>query len=253
MGNRILEKMSRGEVALGVWINSSDPLIADIAVTYGAEWLLIDLEHEPIGRQNLVGLLMACRGSECQPFVRIPENRDAFFKWVLDLGAAGVIVPQIRSIADAEAAVRFAKYRPLGRRGVSPMRASRYYADGSYMQRANQDIALVLQVEDAALIEEIETLVALEGVDALFIGPRDLSDSLGISGQLTHRDFLQAIDKITGVCRKHGMPLFMPAADPEARKRYFDKGVRGFTVTSDYQCIIRGIESSLGEAKKAFA
>ena len=108
-------------------------------------------------------------------------------------------------------------------------------------------------MEDAALVEEIESLVEIEGIDALFIGPRDLSDSLGISGQLTHRDFLRVIDKITAVCCEHGMPLFMPSADPEARKRYYSRGVRGFIVTSDYQCIIKGVQASLGEAKSAFS
>ena len=127
-----MKKLVNNEAAFGVWINSTDPLLAEIAVTYGAEWLFIDAEHEPIDRSHLTAILMACKGSSCQPLVRLPENQNTWFKWALDLGAAGVIVPQAKSIDDVTKAVDFAKYRPLGRRGVGPMRAAKFFADRVY-------------------------------------------------------------------------------------------------------------------------
>ena len=250
MANRLIEKMKSGDVALGIWINSIDPQITEIAVTYGAEWLLIDQEHEPTDRSHLTAILMACKGTNCQPMVRIPENRDAYYKWVLDLGAAGVIVPRIRNLSEANAAVQHAKYRPLGQRGVGPMRAARYYADSEYRLRANDDTVLMLQIEEADVLADIEVIASLPGVDALFIGPSDLSDSLGVPGQLDHPKFVEAIDTITSACRKADMPMCMPAGSLEMLRAYYDKGVRGFLVGSDYRMIINGIKAALQSASQ---
>jgi 2-keto-3-deoxy-L-rhamnonate aldolase RhmA len=248
MANKLIEKMRNGEAVPGIWINSVDPQITEIAVTYGAEWILIDREHEPIDRAHLTAMLMACKGTKCQPIVRAPENRDGCYKWVLDLGAAGVLVPKVKTLSQAAAAVRYGKYRPLGERGVGPMRAANYYADPGYRRRANEDTVLMLQIEEADILPDIEAVARLPGLDALFIGPADLSDALGVFGQFEHPKFVEAIDLITRTCREAGMPVCMPAFSPELQRSYYEKGVRGFLVVSDYRLMINGVKSAIDSA-----
>jgi len=250
MENKLIEKMKSGKVAPGIWINSTDPQIAEIAATYGAEWLLIDLEHEPIGRSHLTSILMTCKGTDCQPIVRVPENREVYYKWVLDLGAAGVVVPQIKGYEDARLAVEYAKYRPVGERGVGPMRACKYYSDGEYIRRANEETMLMVQIENAGGLKDIEKIVSLPGVDAVFLGPGDLSDSLGHFWQFDHPEFVKALDTITSTCNNANMPMCVPAFSEELFKRYYEKGIRGILVMSDYRALINTVTSSLESAKR---
>jgi 2-keto-3-deoxy-L-rhamnonate aldolase RhmA len=212
------------------------PEVTEVLASVGFDWLFLDAEHGALSARDLQALLQAA-GPALSCVVRIPAVGEIPIKQALDVGAAGIIAPQVNSAATAEQVVGWAKYPPAGRRGVGVARAHGYgrrLAD--YLTTANERLAVIVQAEHIDAVGQIEAIVAVPGVDAVLVGPYDLSASLGRPGAVDHPDVVAAIDRVTAVCRQAGMPLGIFGVSAEAVRPYMAKG---------YTLIVAGIDTLL--------
>lgn len=202
----IKAKMNRGEVSVGTWMSMAHVSIAEILAAAGYEWVVIETEHTAIDNSEVLKLVIAIEGAGAVPLVRLAWNDPIQCKAVMDSGAAGVLVPMVNTRADAELAVKSIKYPPLGFRGVGLARAQRYGQDfDAYVARANEDSLLIVQIEHIDAVQNIEEICSVPGIDGTFIGPYDLSMSMGIPGQLEHPDLLEARQRVLEATLAHGL------------------------------------------------
>lgn len=231
MKNAILEKFRRGEPSLGIISHLlSAPAIEVLAYT-GMDYVLIDLEHSPIGAEHAAQLVGVAQGAGLAPLVRVDGIERSPILKMLDAGAAGLVVPQLETVEQARKLVSYAKFPPLGNRGYCPTRDGGWgsgscYERGmdGYMAEANASTLLIPQCETAGCLEHIEEIAAVEGVDGIFIGPFDLSIALGIPGQFGDPLLTEGIERVRRACAAAGKLCIMYAGSGEAAKRYFDQG-----------------------------
>jgi 2-dehydro-3-deoxyglucarate aldolase len=202
------------------------PAAAEILARAGFDWVVIDMEHGLVPWSGLMSHILAIKSQGSAALVRLPAQRKEYFQRALDTGADGVIVPNIRSAQDAAAARRAAKYAPEGRRGVGIARAHGFGPGfDSYVRRANDDTLLVFQIEDIQAMDALDEILETPGLDAILIGPYDLSGTMGLAGETRHPKVLAAIDDIVKKAHQHqiapGIHLVEPneAVLAEARRQ----------------------------------
>lgn len=186
--NRLRSRLATGEILHGCWLGMADAYVAEIAGTCGFDWLLIDGEHAPNDLRSLSAQLAVLEAGPSLPVVRLPDGNSTAIKQALDIGVQNLMIPMIETAAQAEAAVRATRYPQQGFRGVgsSLARASRFSAIGDYLTTANDQIFLILQVESKLALANLDAILAVDGVDAVFIGPSDLAADMGYLGQAGH-------------------------------------------------------------------
>lgn len=212
----IKEKLARGEPSLGSWMSMGHVSIAEILASAGYDWVVIETEHTAIDVSEVLRLLIAIEGRGAVPLVRLAWNDPIQAKAVLDSGAAGVIVPMVNTRTDAELAVRMVKYPPQGFRGVGLARAQGYGRTfDDYVRHANRDTLLVVQIEHIDAVANIDEILAVPGIDATFIGPYDLSTSMGLAGQLSHPDVVAARQKVLDATLKRGLAAGIHLVHPD--------------------------------------
>ena len=254
MKNAILEKFRRGEPSLGIISHLlSAPAIEVLAYT-GMDYVLIDLEHSPIGSEHAAQLVGVAQGAGLAPLVRVDGIERSPILKMLDAGAAGLVVPQLETVEQARKLVSYAKFPPLGNRGYCPTRDGGWgsgscYERGmdGYMAEANASTLLIPQCETAGCLEHIEEIAAVEGVDGIFIGPFDLSIALGIPGQFGDPLLTEGIERVRRACAAAGKLCIMYAGSGEAAKRYFDQGFTSVAAGLDIEVLklaVRGIASA---------
>jgi 2-dehydro-3-deoxyglucarate aldolase/4-hydroxy-2-oxoheptanedioate aldolase len=200
------------------------PEVAEILAGLGFDWLFIDAEHSPLEMRDAQALLQAA-GPRCPGLVRVPAGEEVWIKKALDIGAAGIIVPQVHSAEQAKRVVSLCKYPPQGFRGVGVARAQGYGGRfGEYVATANEKVAVVIQAESAEAVQDIRSIAAVPGIDAVLVGPYDLSASLGKPGKLSDPDVLGAIAAVTEVCLDAGVRLGAFGADASAVRPFVDQG-----------------------------
>jgi 4-hydroxy-2-oxoheptanedioate aldolase len=199
----IRDKVLDGDLMAGTFLNLGSSLTAEIAGRAGFDWVLIDLEHGAGDRSQLLLQLQALEGTPAASIVRIAWNDPVQFKRVLDLGPSGVMVPYVQSAGEARRAVAAMRYPPAGVRGVSVMNRASNFGSGfeGYFSAANRGLLTAIQIETKAAIDSVDEIAAVEGVDVLFVGPVDLSVSLGIPCQFDHPDLLAAVARVGQACR----------------------------------------------------
>ena len=167
----------------GMWVCSGSPLIAELCAGAGLDWILIDAEHSPNSLETILAQLQAIHGYPVHTMVRPPVNDTVLIKQYLDLGVQNLLIPMVHSAAEAEAAVAATRYPPEGVRGVGSAlaRAARWNRVPDYLARAGETVSVAVQIESAAAVEAVEDILAVEGVDAIFMGPADLAASMGLS------------------------------------------------------------------------
>jgi len=201
----------------------------------GADAVIIDQEHGPIGFETLHAMIAATQGTDCAPIVRIPEIDDVHVKRALDAGAEGICFPLIRNRQDAERCVSSMRYAPDGRRGWGPFVAhSRWDTQlFDYVDGPGKQTVCTLLIETVDAVENIDEICAVEGIDCLILAPFDLSTELGVSGQLNHPKMLDSVSKIEKAVLKAGIPLGGVGFTKDATKVLIEKGYRllgGFDV-----------------------
>ncbi len=227
MKNKFRHALLERHVTLGSWIQIGHPACAEVLARAGFDWLCVDLEHGVVDLETTANLFRAVAGLDCVPVARLPLNDPIWIHRVLDAGARGLIVPMVKTAAEAAAAVREAKYPPRGGRGFGFSRANLYGADfDSYIGSANDEIAMVMQIEHEDAIANLEAILRVDGVDGVFIGPLDLSGSMGVTGQLDHPQMVAALEKYRSACRAHrksaGLHIIRPSDDNV--RRALDEG-----------------------------
>lgn len=239
--DRVAE-LGAGEYLAGMWVCSGSPVAAEIAASSGMQWVLIDAEHSPIGLETTTSLLRAMNGYPATPVVRVPVNDQVLIKQHLDLGAQNLLVPMVDTKADAEAAVRAVRYPPRGVRGVGSAlaRASRWNAVDNYLGRAEELVSLTVQIESATAVDNAAEIAAVDGIDAVFVGPSDLAASMGLLGQQTHPDVTEAVLATFEAVRAAGKPVGVNAFDPEQARKYLDAGASFVLVGADVGLMMNG-------------
>ncbi len=245
--NTFRQKLHARETLLGMWLSTGHPTLAEMASVCGYDWLLVDGEHAPNDIPLLMAQLQAINASDSAAIGRPPENNQTLIKQYLDIGFYNLLIPFIESREQAEYAVAATRYPPQGVRGVAGMtRASAYGTEPDYFKRVNDHIGVILQIESRAGVEAVEEIVATEGVDAVFIGPSDLSAAYGYLGQPNHPDVQKAIRYIHDVATAAGKASGILAVVPEDAKRYIDMGVSFVGVGVDlsvYKNALKGLRS----------
>jgi 2-dehydro-3-deoxyglucarate aldolase/4-hydroxy-2-oxoheptanedioate aldolase len=213
MGDNFRERLLGGERLVGTIISLPVSELAEIASAAGFDWLFLDMEHGPIEPAALTRLIQAVR-EPCVPVVRVPENEEMWTKKALDAGAAGVIIPRVNTAGEAARAVHWAKYPPEGGRGVGFARANLYGARfQEHVETANRTTAVIIQVEHIDAVKAIDDILAVPGVDAVFIGPYDLSASLGKPGRIQDDDVRAAIASVRAACSRKKTPVGIFSGD----------------------------------------
>jgi len=237
------DKLQRGQVCLGTCITFSDPTVTEaLAATLDFVW--IDMEHNPLSLGEVQGHILATKGSGTTALVRVPWNDPVLIKPVLDIGAAGVIVPLVRTAEDVRRAVAACKYPPEGVRGYGPRRPSNYGRRGGpdFIRTANASILPIAQIEHIDAVNNLEEILTVPGLATLVIGPNDLAGSMGHAGEPRHPDVLRAIDTILAKARKAGVPVGLGVGgEPNDLLDWIKKGVRWLSIGSDFWLLVRAI------------
>lgn len=227
--------LARGETQLGLWLSSTSSYLAEIAATSGYDWLLIDGEHAPNTVQDLYHQLQAIAPYRSQPVIRPVEFQQALIKQVLDIGARTLLVPMIDSAEQARALVAATRYPPVGTRGVGAAvaRAARWGRVENYMARADEELCLLIQAESKTAIDNLDALLGVEGVDGIFIGPADLSASLGYPDNAAHPEVQQVIEQSIRRIRKAGKAAGFLAVDQDMAQRAISWGANFIAIGVD--------------------
>jgi 2-dehydro-3-deoxyglucarate aldolase len=224
MGGNFRERLWAREPLIGTMVTLPLPAIAEILADLGFDWLFVDGEHGPLETREILAILQAV-GDRVPCLVRVPGAEEPPIKKVLDLGAAGIIVPQVNTVEQAASVVRSARYAPAGSRGVGLARAQGYgLRFQEYLEVANRRVAVIVQAEHARAVENIESIVAVEGIDAVLLGPYDLAASLGKMGRIDDPAVTDAIEHVTRTCQAAGVPLGYFGASAQAIRPYLERG-----------------------------
>ena len=238
-----------GGVSLGTMVfEFATPGIGRIAAAAGAEFVVYDMEHTGWSIETVRQLMATTRAADLVPLVRVPATEYHLLARPLDVGAMGLMVPMVESVAQAETIVRSAKYPPAGRRGAAFSVAHDDYLGGDIVEKmtsANEETLLLAQIETAAGVDAAVGIAALEGIDVLWIGHFDLSASLGVPGQFGHPDYLRAVDRVLEACARHGKTPGIMAADVETSQACLKQGFRMVAYGGDLWLYGRALKEGL--------
>jgi len=247
--NEMKRKLRSGEKVLGCWTTLGSPQIAELLAMTGFDFLLFDQEHGLGDSTSLVGLLQAIAPTSTSSVVRIPSNDPIYLKRVLDAGVEGVMIPQVETADEARAAVEACRYPPRGRRGssIGSCRASNYgIAATDYRRMADDELLVIAQIESVRAVDNIEAIAAVDGIDVLFIGPHDLSGTLGHLGDLKQPDVAAAIARAEQAILRSGKPMGTVPHPGVPWRDMFKRGYRMINAGSD---VSRLRDSALADVK----
>jgi 4-hydroxy-2-oxoheptanedioate aldolase len=253
--NQVKEKLKRGEPALGGWLSLPSVPSARIMARLGFDWLVVDMEHSaqnPVLMADMVATI--ADAGTCAPIVRVPTNSVEWFKWALDAGAWGVVVPMVNSREEAQRAVEYTKYPPLGDRSIGG--AFGPYGFGitnwhDYAQMANDEIIVTIQIESRQALQHLDEILSVPGIDVAFVGPNDLHAQLGLrpSSEGAEPEFTGALEQIKAAARKYHLALGMFSTTGEAAAERVRQGFQMISVTTDISSLIAAATQNLRIAR----
>lgn len=233
---------------LGLWIGLADAYSAEVCATAGFDWLLIDGEHGPHDLRSMLGILQAVQAYPAHPVLRLPCGDVTLIKQALEIGATTLLIPMVESAEQARQLVRAMRYPPAGVRGVGSglARSSRWSGYSDYLGAANDRVSLLVQVETVQAVEQLDAIAAVEGVDGVFIGPADLSASMGLLGQPGHPQVRGVVESCIERILANGKAPGVLAVDPALANRYIDLGARFVAVGVDATLLATSVRTLLG-------
>lgn len=244
--NRVKTKLKKGESSVGTWLSSSDPIVARLMAQVGFDWLTLNLEHMPIGIESASLSYAAVAESDVVPFARIAWNTGENIKCALDNGAWGVIVPMVCSRAEAELAVENTFYKPLGNRSVGGMLHAINFRTkpAQYYKKANDETLLIVQMEHVKAVENAEEILSVPGIDAFFVGPNDLLNSMGQvpDWDSDAQDFQDALKHLKTIARKYGVASGIHVASAEGVKQRIEEGFQFIALASELDMMLSKAE-----------
>jgi len=243
--NHLKPRLARGDTTLGLWVTLESPSITEIAVTLGLDWVVIDTEHGSLDYKEVVEHIRVTRNSTTTPLVRIAEMSPGIIKRVLDLGAQGIIVPQVNDARDVATAVRYAKYPPEGTRGVGGDRAT-LWGLGLEAQTtiANRETMVIPLIETVSAGRELGSILELPGVDAVYLGPADYSASAGFLGQWEGPGVADTLLGLKDQARARGKGCGIMATSLEDSRRRRDQGFQMIGLGADTGLLIRSLRDA---------
>ena len=249
--NRFKQRLNSGEAQIGLWLGLADAYCAELAANAGFDWLLIDGEHAPNDLRGMLGQLQAVAPYASEAVIRPVIGDTALIKQVLDIGAQTLLVPMVESAAQARELVRAMRYPPQGIRGVGSAlaRASRWNSIDGYLDQADAQMCLLVQIESLQGLTNLDAIAAVEGVDGVFIGPADLSASMGHRGNPGHPDVQAAIEDAIARIRQAGKAAGILSADEKLARRYIELGAGFVAVGVDTTVLMRGLQGLVGKFK----
>jgi len=253
VSNPIKQRLAAGERLFGCWLTLASPLVAEALACAGFDFLVVDGEHSPADSMDTVALLQAIAAGGSQPIVRVTDNTPWLAKRALDAGSPTLLFPMVDSAGQARravAAMRYPQHGNGGARGVAGIvRAARFGLAADYLLTANAAACTIVQIESAAGVEAAAQIAAVDGVDALFVGPADLAASLGHLGDSGHAQVQQAIDRVASAAKAQGKAAgIFAGSGAEAR----DYAARGFTLVAlaaDVVWLLAGARQALAAAR----
>ena len=256
MGNLLKEKIKNKEKVLGTFFELGSMSVIECLGQTGLDFVIIDNEHGPFETESTMNYVRACDNVGLTPLVRVREvSRPAILK-PLDIGAQGLIVPCIETVEQAKKVVEYGKFSPIGKRGFCPSRKDFWgysHPQGQPidvgMKHENGETLLILQCETVGCLENIETIVSMDGVDGIFIGPFDLSISMGIPGQFDNPEFLKAIDKILSTCKKYNKISSIFTGRFDDIDKYYKQGFDIVTYSLDANILVDGFKNLVSTVK----
>lgn len=248
---RMRDKLRAGELVLGIGISLVDATVTE-AIAPSVDFVWIDLEHNSMSTESMMGHLIAARAGGTASIVRIPSGDVAWIKRVIDSGADGIILPRAYSAKEVASFVSACRYPPLGTRGFGPRRPMQYgrLPQQEYLQRANRELFVIAQVETVELVAELDEVLKLPGLDSLVLGPQDLSGSMGSLGATTKPEVVAVMKSVATKAKAAGK--FIGAglgANPEFARVLIDCGVQWLQAGNDFEYMIRGCERTFGEIR----
>jgi len=223
MNGEFRAKLRKGEQLIGTMISINSTDTVELLSHIGFDWLFIDAEHGTFSASQLKSVISNCGKTPC--VVRVVAPEEIPIKKALDVGAEGIIAPQVNTAVTAERVVSYCKYAPEGIRGVGIGRAQGYGLNfEDYINTANESIAVIVQAEHIDAVNHIDSIVKVDGIDGILIGPYDLSASMGLTGQVNHADVVAAIDRVSKACLSAKIPIGIFGVNAEAVRPYLNQG-----------------------------
>ncbi|MVW85809.1 4-hydroxy-2-oxoheptanedioate aldolase [Pseudomonas sp. PB101] len=246
-------RLQSGEAQIGLWLGLADAYCAELAANAGFDWLLIDGEHAPNDLRGMLGQLQAVAPYPSHPVVRPVIGDTALIKQVLDIGVQTLLVPMVESADQARELVRAIHYPPRGIRGVGSAlaRASRWNSIPGYLDKADEQMCLLVQIENREGLANLDAIASVDGVDGVFIGPADLSASMGYRGNPGHPEVQAAIEDAIARIQKAGKAAGILSADQKLAKRYIELGAAFVAVGVDTTVLMRGLQTLAATFKDA--
>ena len=254
MRNTLKEKLSQGKHPLGTFVDTGSPAVVECLGCAGLDFVILDNEHSPVEAETTAAMVRAAELRGMTPLARVREiSRPAILK-LLDVGVQGLIIPDVRSTDDIRRILRYAKYAPVGQRGFCPTRKDGWGTDGlgnvlDTMAHFNAETLVIPQCETAEALADIETIVSMDGVDGIFIGPFDLSISMGMPGNFDDPQFKAALERILSACHAAGKPCLIFTGDGAASAARFAQGYDGAAMGLDTLLLINGVRAQIDAAR----
>jgi 4-hydroxy-2-oxoheptanedioate aldolase len=241
--NPFKSALAEGRQQIGLWCSLADPFSAELVAGSGFDWLLFDTEHSHAGIRDVLSQLQAVAPYPVSSVVRPPANDPVVIKRFLDIGAQTLLIPQVNTAAEARAAVAATRYPPAGVRGVAGLtRASRFGRIESYALRAAEQLCVVVQLESAQALGQLDAILGVDGVDGFFVGPSDLAASLGHVGEASHPAVAEAVGETITRIRHAGKPAGVLATHPAFARQYIELGSTFTAVGADIGILARNSE-----------
>jgi len=231
------EKLKNNELTIGSWITIGDSSVVEIMATAGFEWLCVDMEHTTIDLNKAKILITTIQANNMKALVRVSKNEEVIIKKVMDMGADGVIVPMIKNRDEALEAVSYVKYPPHGNRGVGLYRAQGYGTKfEEYKKWVEEEAIVIAQIEHIEAVNNIEDILAVDGIDGTIVGPYDLSGSMGTPGEYHRDEVKDAIETVRLACEKNGVPygFHVIESNPEKLIERIDEGCTFLAYSLDF-------------------
>lgn len=251
--NTFKQAIAEGQAQIGLWLGLADPYCAELCAGAGFDWLLIDAEHAPNDVRTVLGQLQAVAPYPVHPVVRPPVGDPVLIKQYLDIGAQTLLVPMVESAEQAAALVRATRYPPEGIRGVGSAlaRASRWQRLPQYLAEADAQQCLLVQIESVSALAQLEAIAAVPGVDGVFLGPADLSASMGHRGNPGHPEVQAAITRAIAAIQACGKAAGILTADETLARQYLALGCRFVAVGVDTTLLAKATQALAGRFKGA--
>ena len=237
---RFKNSINNGVLQLGCGITLTDSVVTE-ALGSSVDFFWIDLEHTHIDLNSLKGHLIAARATNTPALVRVRGSSIEHIKPILDIGADGIIVPQVRSTDEVQHVVDECRYSPLGRRGFGPRAPSNYGRRGgaAYLQAANESLFVSVQIENQSALDQVESIAAIPGLDSLILGPYDLSMSMGYAGDVHHENVVRAMQRVSSTAREAGKLIGMGGVDEQLAKVAQSIGIQWYQCGDDFSHMIK--------------